>query len=692
LSLKVNAKWLGEISFVFLLLGSSNLLWSQTDTLYVGGRYDREDLKIRWSCADLDLLAIGFREGYSIQAETLSNGLVTSDRTIEVRAASEEVILSTCETEGDTLAFYIWQQIKSGTANLQSKEESDWQRAMMLFGIQDNYKLAEAMGMAYTIRNPETPLSYRITVSINHSRDAQLIRQQPVLDFPTINSLIEPLPPVCICKDNQLSITGDLLGVADLYSSYHIYRREDSTANYERRTSFPLLANYEGGSPLIFHLDSIGKEGYYQYAIQGKDMWGETGPFSPAENVLPCHILYAPPRLYGEEVEERGKVQLRWTLPDSILQYLEGFDVYRSKDKFDGYIKINDDLLPPTQFEYFDEDPLDVNFYYILADYHRDITSSSLSRMVAPIDTRPPGVPQNVQVEFDTSTFVARLTWNDVADDDLKGYRIHFSPNPDGDKFLLYNLEWEPNFFLDTLDKATLYTERTYWITSRDFNQNESYFSDSVTIKLADRFPPVPARITGVVSEYDHIQIIWERSPSEDAAEHILEFKSKNQTAWDSISLTADQYSNIYVDSNYIFGDTLQYRILVRDTAGLRSYSNQRLGYLLPAIFLPDLAIVSSEVSDSQLVIYFDYSEMYQVRDFHIMGGDTPDAMTTFWYVAPERYRVRQGMQKQNENGSFALYRFETPFDPKTPQYVKIRAIAEDGKISRFSPPHEISP
>jgi len=676
------------ISMLFGMLTLSG----QTDTLFTLAHYDESSLKLRWSIGNTDILALGFQYGYTLTIEEMDGTQIRDTRSVNVMPLSDDAISTRCKTDGDTLTFGLFKQSRDGTNTFTSDPEAQkWNRLIMLFGIQDNFPLSKAMGLAYELENPNTPATYRVRVAINHPRNAQLLTQVLTIPFPTVQLLDPPLPPICICKDNRLSITGDLYGVDDQYSSFHILRRQDSTSAYQRRSPRPLLANYAEGDPLVFYIDTIGKEGIYDYVLQGKDIWGEYGPYSRPEYVLPCHIIYAPPRLYADEVEERGKSKLNWEIPDSLLQFLEGFDIYRSEDKFNGFEKINETVLPVTQRTYMDDEPLEMNFYYVQARYHRNITSNSLSKMVALIDTRPPGIPQNVQVEFDTSTFISKITWSDLADPDLKGYRIFFSPEPDGNKFLLYNLELENNYYIDTLDKKTLYMGRTYWVTSRDLNQNESFYSDSVSIALPDRFPPTAARITNVEYDYNYVQLTWEGSPSKDVVQHTLEWKTINESTWQEKSITPSSYSNLYRDSMQAMGDTLLYRIRVVDTAGLTSYSNVRKGWLLPPIFLPDLDYIETEVRDTILALFFDYPDNVDIDRFQIMSGSNESEMTTWGYVYPQEHMIRQGIKKTGNDTPFALYQWDRLL-PTSALFLKIRAISEEGKVSRFSTIHQALP
>ncbi len=633
---------LSLLSIISLLV--MNNLAAQTDTLFTMAHYDDSSLKLRWSVGNANILSLGFQYGYKITIEEMEGTQIRDTRSVNVMPSSDDDISSRCETEGDSLTFQLFKQARDGTSLTSDPEELKWSRLILLFGIQDNFSLAKAMGLAYEIHNPNTPSTYRVRVELNHPRNAQLMTQVATIPFPTVRPLDPPLPPICICKNNRLSITGDLYGVDDLYSSYHILRRQDSLSTYQRRTPRPLLANYAEGDPLVFYIDSIGKEGLYDYVLQGKDIWGEYGPYSAPEYVLPCHIIYAPPRLYADEIKERGKSKLDWEIADSLMQYLEGFDIYRSEDKFEGFEKINSSLLPITQRTYLDEYPLEMNFYYVRARYHRKITTNSLSKMVALIDTKPPGIPQNVNVDFDTATFISKITWNDLADPDLKGYRIFFSPKPDGNKFLLHNLELENNYFIDTLDKKTLYMGRTYWITSRDINQNESYFSDSVSIVLPDRFPPTPARISDIVPDYDHVSLTWEGSPSTDAQSHVLEWRNAQETNWQQNEITPTAYSNLWRDTSLSQNDTIIYRIRVTDSSGLVSYSNVRSGWCIPPIYLPDLTFVDSEFRDSVLALLFDYPEDYDIKRFQIMQGLSEGQMITIGYVYPQEHMIRRSI------------------------------------------------
>lgn len=657
------------------------------DTLFSIARFDKESFKIRWSCTAIDVLRAGINNGWQVQ-------LFEEDRfqpvqVVMVQAKPLPDIGRFLFTPGDSAVLELYEEIRSGVPFFGDKNQFDWYRFAFLFGLQDNFALSKELGMAHEVFELDTSSRYRVEVEVTGGGNYYIASQMVSYQNPVI--LPEPEAPYFTCQDNRISMTGILSGSAGHYSSYYLEKMGFGVDSFVRVNQFPLVVNHAYGHAMINFMDSISQAGPVQYRLGGKDMWGDYGPYSEPVKVEPCHLQYVPPYPFLiRETEERGKLHLQWDIPDTLRHLLEGFNIYRSDDKFGEFILVNDGIIAPDIFNYIDNGPLKVGYYQIKAIYKGAIIRNSLTVPGILLDVVPPAIPDNLKAELDTGQMIVTITWDPVTDADLKGYRVSFAHQNQGPKFLLNNREISQPIIRDTLNRQGLHQEIYYWVTSRDFSQNESFYSDSFRIELPDRFPPAAPRITHVQPGNDFISIFYDRSASSDVQQHILQRRVKadpvNVTGWEEIPLIPMDWNNVYVDSSLSVYDTFEYRILAVDNNRLVSGSNIRKGSVLEPTLLPAFEYTRAENLDTSLVIYFDYQDQYGPVAFRLMGGENQTQMQTISFLNSGDIALQKGIQKIGSTDLYTLYRYQLKNNQNTWRYFKIRAISENGKVSPFSP------
>jgi hypothetical protein len=670
---------------VILLVCLTAGVEAQIDTLFSMARFDRESLKIRWSSSNLDLLKTGLNRGWQVQLYREGDPLPVRSEVIRSRPVEE--IIPLIMTSGDSLVLELFEAIRSGATFFQDENQLDWYRFTFLFGLQDNFDLSKKLGFACEFTGLDTAVNYLVTVDLYgggfyHGEVSPVVFQYQ-FNIPVPEKL------QLTCKANQIHINGLMKESARHYASFYVEKRGFDEDSFKRINPLPLVVNYAYGDPLISFLDSIEPFGFTEYRIRGKDMWGRYGPYSERVKIDPCHLVYLPPHPFIiRETELRGSLQLHWYISDTLRHLLQGFNIYRSATKFGAYQLLNEQLLPPDVFEYFDHTPFKTGFYQVQAIYQGDIIRNSLVVPGILIDVTPPAIPENIQAELDTGTLIVTLKWNAVTDSDLKGYRVSRAHAANAPKFLLNNLEISETLFRDTLRKSGLHRKMYYWITTRDFSQNESFYSDSVWIELPPIYPPVAPRITHVQPENRFIAVYYDRSPSADAISHLLQRRMvsgrESTPVWQDIPVFPEEWNNRYIDSLVTNYDTVEYRVLVKGANGLTSVSNIRSGNLPEPSLLPAFEFVSAEAQDTIIVIYFDYPDQYRPAGFRLMGGTSPGSMKTVAVLDAAEIVLQGGVRKHDKKDLYTLYRYQLKVDRQI-KYFKVRAIAENGKVSPFS-------
>ncbi len=668
----------------FIVLFCPVFCIAQQDTIYALAQFDSESLKIRWSSPSTEILRQGISDGWQISIyEGLGNTPVRSITVTHHRGTEADEIL---EYPSDSLAIEVFDEIRDGSYSLVNEEEWAWHRFALLFGLQDNFELSKALGMATEITDLNTTEILRIEVTISGNTN---IRKMPAI-VQYQEYVLRPIPmmPSATCINNRVTITADVTNSAQSYSSYYIEKYSEDDFEFKRINPLPLVENYSTGKALISHIDTIDRGVASRYRLVGKDIWGDYGGYSRILEVFPCHIHLPPPDpLFVSETDERGRIQLRWNIADSIAILIQGFNVFRSPEKNGDYTKINDQLLPEDQRRYLDETPLDVGYYHVEAIYKNDESRKSLNVVGILIDTKPPGIPQNVVATLDTSTMIATVTWDKVTDRDLKGYRVFYSNGENTPKFLLNNLEIEETILSDTLQKNALQKRIFYWVTTRDYSQNESLYSEYSKVEINNRRAPVPARITGIQTAPNIVVITYDRSPSPEVKNHILQKRKKPSSDWESIKIHPGHWSNKYRDTLIEANSQYEYRVMSQDSFGLHSTSNTRMAETPSVLFLPVIEYARAEVDGSGIAIYFDYPNHLNIDEFRVMGGSTAQLQKTIARIGSGDHIIQSGIVKKNSDDIYSLYRIDITENIRQLKYFKIRAASSDGRVSPYTKP-----
>jgi hypothetical protein len=554
------------------------------------------------------------------------------------------------------------------------------------FGLFDNFELSKALGLGYETTDLDKTKQYRVEIKLPDANPARYVPGRSVVIYQ--DPIIRPKPaaPSVECNNNLITLSALLAQSAPSYSSFKIERATSFQDSFVAINERPLIVNYAYADPLISFKDSIGTLSPMQYRLVGKDFWGDFGPASDVVTIDPCHIIFPPPYpVLTEETEDRGAIQINWMIPDTLQGFLQGFNLFRAKSKFSAYEKLNSQLLPSNQFEYVDYSPFSVAYYQVEARYSSGVIRKSLTVHAALLDTKPPAAPTNLEVQLDTATMIVTLQWDAVSADDLKGYRVSFAHGPGAPKFLLNNIETTRRSICDTLDLGQLHQQVYYWVTSRDFSQNESFYSDSVVVIIPNRIPPVAPRITHIISDENYLDIYYDRSASQDHIEHILQKKNRSGRNWSSAYILPHDWNNRYRDTLITSRDTFEYRILAVDQGGLESTSNVMSASLLEPLMLLPFEYVKAERKDNVITIYFDYRDDMLPGQFRLLAGKDQDQMQTLGLLNAQEIILQTGIKKEEEASTYTLYRYQIGNSDTAPKYFKVRAISSSGKVSPYS-------
>lgn len=667
-----------HIYIIFFLLGAS-ISRAQTDTLTVLAQFDAQSLKIRWATARLNLLRNGFNDGYFLSiSDRGSNQEIYRQH---IRPLTDTELLSLLSTGSDSLVYDLYQSLRRGRNFFTDQQDRDWQTLGFLFGIADNFTLSKALGLGAEIMGLDSSRSYRLTLQ-PATRTPGLLSSALTVAYQEVVNLPAPSTPEAHCKNLYVSITGHMRGHTPQYASYHLERDTTGHEHYDRINTVPLLVNYTAGEPMLYVRDSLPATTVSYYRWVGKDIWGTWGPPSEPARLDPCHLVYANPHPLLSKETTPGRLELSWNMPEHHHPSLSAFEVYRARERHGPFEKIAS--LPVSQRVLILDTPWTAAYYQVYAVYAPDRYYGSMVNLGTIWDLKPPAVPERLKAQLDTATMIVTLSWDPVADVDLKGYRVSFAHGAGGHKFLLNNLETPYPTLQDTLGKYDMYTDIYYWVTSRDFNQNESFYSDSVHVMLPDVFPPVPARFTALEPETYGIRIFYDRSPSVDAEAYFLQKRTGTDTAMQDLRIYPQDWNNQLFDTIRDL-TSRSYRLKTVDAHGLIGYSEWRQQKVLDPYLLPPVDYVRAEKQDSLLTIYFDYPDGAAPVRFRILGGVSSSALQTISIADANAMVLQRGIIKTNSAGSYTLYKYQVRLIDKEWQFFKVRAMDAQGKVSPYS-------
>lgn len=644
-------------------------------------QFDGPSLKIRWITTDVNALRHGFNQGWQLTIYAHHpNQPVYQER---IRPLTDNALAGLIHSGSDSLVFSIYQNIRNGQTFFTDVQDREWQQLGFLFGLADNFMLSKALALGHEIPGLDTALNYWVDLRPGLAYPA-LISIPAQVTYRPGPGLTPPTAPQVGCKQDRIAITATLPEHTPLYASYRLEKDTSGENKFFPLHHTPLLVNYTSGQPLIFYLDSFPSGVTSYYRLMGKDIWGRYGPASAVVRVEPCSWAFIAPHPLEIREMPSGHLKLQWQLSSNAHPGLQGFHLYRSRERFGPFEQLTTTLLPPADRTFIADAPWTVGYYYVQAVYASGVHTNSLTVLGTILDVIPPAAPQQVRATLDTSTMIVTITWEPVDDRDLNGYRVSFAHGRKGQKFLLNNLETNQTYLLDTLGRRDLFTEIYYWVTARDHHQNESFYSDSALVVLPDVFPPIPARITEVEAETYGVRLFYDRSPSRDAERYYLQQRTPPDSLWTEVRVYPTVWNNIFLDT-VVDASPREYRLKTVDINGLESFSEIRRAKFLDPYLLPPVEYTKAERQDSLITLYFDYPDHASPSRFRILAGASASSMSTINLSTAAGIIFQRGIRKRNSPHSYTLYKIQLPLTDLSWQFFKIRAMDAQGKISPYS-------
>ncbi|SIS40256.1 hypothetical protein SAMN05421766_101564 [Zobellia uliginosa] len=414
---------------------------------------------------------------------------------------------------------------------------------------------------------------YKVTVALPEDANIKIKEGSTYAGTNLYEELPQPIGLAGIFKDSHVVLSWNYNLLSSIYTSYIVEKSADSL-NFEKQNQQPIFnaSPYPNDNNIaLYYTDSIPNDKSFYYRVKGKNAFGEIGPASPIVQGKGKKSLEYVPRIYKKEIPTDNRATLYWEIKEEGKELIDKFQLNRANTN-DGPFKTVIDNIPPTSRS-ISYDKLDrINYFTVSAVDKNGTKSESLPVMVQPVDSVPPAAPKGLIGIMDT-TGIIRLSWDKNQEEDLKGYRIFRSYNPNAEFSEITKETHDRENYKDTLSIRNLNTKVYYKLQAEDQRYNRSDLSQMLVINKPDVIPPSPPVLTKYSISDEGVRIHWIPSSSPDVTSHIIFRKDPNekQAGWEKIYETASVKDSSFLESNNLIPNEYSYTIIAKDHTGLES-------------------------------------------------------------------------------------------------------------------------
>ena len=520
-----------------------------------------------------------------------------------------------------------------------------------LFAADLSFQTAVHMGLGAVDVSFSNQYTYEYQVYIKDKDDfisSDIIKLDPLNqpDLPTPDSLIANF------SNQQVELRwlrGDL---DQYYSAYNVEIMDPNSGN----TSFQVVNEfpYVYMTPEIeipgvdvdhylFFRDSLEKNfTEYTFRVLGISPFGEIGP--PSNEVVgsgkpdPLPVTPLITRV-AENIDQ--EIEIEWRIKANYQDSIKGFNIYRSLNNKENFIRLNQGLLAPSELQFLDEHPDAINYYQIEVIDLFDHSIFSVVSLGQLNDLEAPVPPIGLQGMIDTLGRV-NIHWNPNQEPDVLGYHIYFSHTETGE----YSLLTSGNILRDTIYQdsvlsTTLSETIFYKLRAIDFRGNQSAYSDPLQVVRPDLVPPVQAvfKVNNTDKVFGTIEFEYVNSSSGDVVRNELQRKKVTATNWETLRIDsiATKGGIKFEDKTAEVGEQYQYRIVSEDDAGHITFSDTfNIETFDPPITDATITNFSGTTQGESISISWDYGIDLPIKKVILYRVEGPGPLRTYKHLQLE--------------------------------------------------------
>lgn len=682
-------------------------LSAQTEDIQVhmAARYLGDSVVVRWAPADFKAWTDGIRDGFSIERTTIkrngkllpANEANKSKRLVEenlMPAGQEkwEQLMQKSDMAGIAAAAIFGEDflVNAGeddevTQMVVSGKEQENRYNFGLLAADHAVEIARAMGLAFVDYQVARNEEYLYKVHIGAHRDNPGL---VLVNFQTQPPLI-PAPELKVSfKNKSAHLVWDATGFERLYSTYIIERSAGEGQPFSILNSKYLSPGNdpESGRTIYMYLDSLAdNQTSYQYRLRGKTIFEEQGPASGIisgtgkEDRLNANVQIENIIEYPE-----GQMQIQWIFDKKFNDRIIGFNISRAGRMFGEYVQINRDLIRSDVRIFTDEKPLPSNYYVVTAIDENGYILRSFTALGQLLDHDPPKMPEGLTGSIDDAGQVT-LLWKPNHEPDLKGYRVFFSNQKEGEYTQVTSRWLTDTTYTHSVTMNTLNEEVYFKVLALDFHENFSRFSAPCIVKRPDRRPPAPPVIISLQSDTGGVHLKWAASSSKDVVNHFLLRQSLVDRRMDTleVAVSKNEYQ-FFTDETGTKNDAYLYWLEAVDDANLVAASKK-----LTAVKIDDgkrPAVSNFDVSvnryQNRLTLSWVYPELEGVREVVLFRSAGENKLSTYKVLKKETLLSNSELQE----GQY-FFEFKDQNLAKTRYSYRLMVRFEDNSTS---PPSKI--
>jgi len=603
---------------------------SAEETLKVGieGKFDGQQVQLRWMVSDKSL---NYR--YVVQRAPAD--------AIEQRTKVAELSLLPYEEGkvrlGDNIPalkmMYPFEASESRAELNQSLSHNDNRLGMLLFVSTQDKQVAATMGQ-YTVDTDLTGATKRLYTVEVYSGDTLVASDTCAVDLEKSTQL----PIVWQVKAHMFKWGVGLKWEGyEAYTSFNIYRRglldETFTLINKSPVQVQSSVNPDGSisvAPYFYTDTEIKEHQVFYYQVRGVDFFGDEGPTS-VEVVGKVKKDYRPVPLPRPEVDAgETAIKLSWTAAED--EKVVGYNLYRSLKYEGGYQQLNSELL--TQFNYTDSNVVvDTNYFYYITAINEGGYESipSLAVLAFAKDATPPAVVAELSATVVEANI--NLSWTQVDDADLRGYRVYRTMKPESlDWVLLTQQPIVEVAFSDALTKNLSRYPYYYRVTAVDTHHNESAPSMVVRAQLPDVTAPQTPILSAHTMKNEQVVLNWRPVVVYDFAGYNV-YRSQGSMPQKLIAnlLTLP----IFVDQTAPIGEKVSYTLTAVDLTGNESAPTKPLNITVSDATAPRISRFSVGSDGGYAVL------TVESPDKDMVGFDVLRSQNNRDYVKVNRLRIK---------------------------------------------------
>lgn len=561
-------------------------------------------------------------------------------------------------------------------------EAQDMRFAYALFAADMDADVADALGLRYSFKTKgikDSTLMFRLISLVDTT---QFASDTLYITIDVFEEDLNPIPP-----RDLYTVSGD--GFTNVhwmrdrtYSAYYIERSTDSInftplnkdpfltssaegeeikAQYLPDTNFTDTMNLRPLNPMPLHeynvyVDSVQNGIKYYYRVYGIDAFGDKSDYSEIVSAQgeDEHPLLPPSEVKAETLPN-GRIKITWKEPEDKTKLQGYLVIHASEFGQEQYNLVTEELIPPGTTECYHNNVKEgsYNIYIVssIDDRGNYVKSSPVSIYIS--DSLPPLPPKGVKAIID-STGLSLITWDANEEEDIAGYKVYSSYDPEGTFNQITNYKVETNAFLDRVNVEFLNRTIYYRVIAVDETGNHSEFSDIFEAIIPDIHPPITPVVKSFYVRDNGVDIRFIVGDDFDAkVYHIMrKTDTKDFSIYKTLSL-----DDVNEDNSIDYKDTIsnegyyEYALQVEDEAGLKS----NLSQIIP------VTIKQREGADVLMKIEASYSS---VSNSVIIKWKRPDNIV--------REKFHYVVFKREANGAWLMY---DSIDKDNTEYIDKKVI-----------------